>query len=139
MGDFYRLLFASHHELMRALETVPIGMVVLDQFPDRQYRHIGQLIRALREHRDRWEHIATLPGVSRETKVPDRYLVYRLRGHEGRVPTLRASALALAYGSVRLARRQRILDKWKPNTSLGQWAVQIREKGVVRCQSRAIF
>lgn len=85
MGNSYRLLYHTPEQVMRVLEEIPVGILVMDLAPQRQYAHYRLLRETLETYRDRWELLGAYPR-GPGAAAPNRIEVYRLKGHEGRPP-----------------------------------------------------
>ncbi len=84
MGDDYSLRFENPNAIMEYLDSVPVGIVVLDRGSGRMDEHLRLLQATLTLHRDRWELLGGYPA-SRSTPISERRIqVYSLKGHEGR-------------------------------------------------------
>ena len=82
-GRDYQAFYKTPREVMDYLDSVPVGVVILDAVPDhRKFEHQRLLERALEMYPDRWELIGAFPSGRAEDSAGIR--VYSLRGHQGR-------------------------------------------------------
>ena len=91
-GGDYVALYTTPGEMMRYLESIPVGVVVIDlSIPaSRQFEHQRLLKETLEAYPQRWKLIDSYPLVRRETEYPDALWVYRMVGNGNRpVGTIR--------------------------------------------------
>jgi len=86
MGDDYRLIYQSPEEIMKALDSIPIEIVVIQQCPKgRCGEHENLLTQTVARYPQRWRLASVLPS---ETGSP--ILIYQITGNEGKsLQTLR--------------------------------------------------
>ena len=82
MGAYYQPLFQDQKMLLRYLEDIPTGIVILDD-GGRRSPHGQLLYQAIQSHPENWE---LLSRYSRDSRYGD-ILLYRLIGHEGKPVT----------------------------------------------------
>jgi hypothetical protein len=91
MGLDYRQLYHDPNEILQFLESIPVGIVIIDG-DGRRSPHGALLYEGLRSHPERWELLASPPGSD--------ILVYRLIGHEGKpIGKIRISMRSAIYGN----------------------------------------
>ncbi len=78
MGDKYRLNYQSPEEIMTALDSIPIAIVVLQQCPKGCGEHENLLTQAVVRYPERWRLSSVIPS---ETGSP--ILIYQITGNEG--------------------------------------------------------
>jgi hypothetical protein len=84
-GHYYTPLYQTRAELMDYLDSIPVGILVMDHTPGwRQLQHHRLLNELLETYRDRWKLIGTYPRDRRSHASQSKILVYRLVGHEMR-------------------------------------------------------
>jgi hypothetical protein len=84
-GRGYQSLFSTPEDLQAWLESIPVGVVVLDRTLDAaQYPEYRLLEATLAKFGERWDALGTYPAWRSQRLTPRAIAVYRLRGHEGR-------------------------------------------------------
>lgn len=80
MGDNYQLKYQSPEEIVTALDTIPIAILVIQQCPKGKCgEHENLLTQAAERYPERWRLSATIPD---ETGSPIR--IYQITGNEGK-------------------------------------------------------
>jgi hypothetical protein len=99
MGWKSHLRFQDQEEILGYLESIPVGIVILDE--DGQRTAYGQLLyNGLRAHPEKWELLADYPPISGPTRRVGNIVVYRLLGHEGKpLGKIRIPMTTRGYGS----------------------------------------
>jgi hypothetical protein len=97
MGEGYTSFFDTSRQLMDYLDSIPVGIVVLEEDAAPNQSHHRVLRRVMRDFPDRWERLADYAG--RGGRVPGRagITVYRLIGHEDRPVDESQLPVALAH------------------------------------------
>lgn len=80
LGDVYEPLYRTPAELMQYLDSIPVGVLIIDQTADSR-EHERLLMRVVQDYADQWERIATYPRAGEAGRPIS---VYFLRGSEGR-------------------------------------------------------
>ena len=84
IGTEYKLVYATPAEIMKYLERVPVGVVVIDNSVLRfdKVQHHLLLKETLLAYPDRWESLGSYPLTKDGVEYSNGLLLYRLRGHE---------------------------------------------------------
>lgn len=85
-GESYRLLYSTPAETMGFLRSVPVGLLVLDFNPLPESDHLQLLGETIRAYPDDWELLGKYRSPRPEDRSRAGILVYRLIGHEKRLP-----------------------------------------------------
>jgi hypothetical protein len=91
-GSDYKALYHTPVEVMRYIEQIPVGILVMDRsIPVRKQREHHSLVKQMLEaYPQRWALLGTYPLTRAGTEYPDALWIYRLIGHENhRVGTIR--------------------------------------------------
>jgi hypothetical protein len=97
MGSHYQPLFHDEQEMLRYLEGVPVGIVVIDE-DGRLTPHGRLLFQGIQLHPEKWKLISQYPTNDR-SNFPSGILAYSLIGHEGRpVSKIRIPMRSGLYG-----------------------------------------
>lgn len=85
-GAQYSLLYHSPQEIMEYLESLPVGLVVIDHsFMIRaEYEHHPLLQKTLESYAHKWEKVGVFPITRRGITYPAATTVYRLIDHENK-------------------------------------------------------
>ena len=95
MGREYQALFQDQQEILKYLEDIPTGIVIIDE-EGRHTPHGQLLYQAIQSHPEKWELLFRYAANSRAGEI----LVYRLVGHEGRpVSKIRIPMRSGLYGN----------------------------------------
>ena len=80
-GGNYEPLFKDHEELQRHLESLPVGIVVIDNSvpQDRVVPHHALLRETVERNPQAWAKVGAFPMIRNGTAVPNALLVYRLK------------------------------------------------------------
>ena len=84
VGNEYKLVHPTPTEMMKYLEEVPVGIVVIDNSGSDNVPHHSLLKKTLLAYPDRWELLGNYPLTQAGVEHPNALLVYRLRGHESK-------------------------------------------------------
>lgn len=84
MGEGYSCFFDTPEELMDYLESVPVGVLVLEEDASPDQAHQRLLKQVVRQYADRWKRIGTYPGRGGLHPGEEGIDVYELIGHQGR-------------------------------------------------------
>lgn len=84
MGEGYASFFDTPDQLLEYLESVPVGVVVLEEDAAPNQAHHRLLRQVMRDHADRWERLGAYAGRGGLSPGEAGIGVYRLIGHEGR-------------------------------------------------------
>jgi hypothetical protein len=84
MGEGYASFFDTPDQLLEYLESVPVGVVVLEEDAAPNQAHHRLLRQVMRDHVDRWERLGAYSGRGGLSPGEAGIGVYRLIGHEGR-------------------------------------------------------
>ena len=88
IGKEYKLVYPTSAEMMRYLEEVPVGIVVIDNSVSRSDKvsHHALLKQTLLAYPERWEPLGAYPLIKAGVEYNNGLLLYRLRGHETKSP-----------------------------------------------------
>ncbi len=91
LGEGYRLLYPTPAEMMQYLESVPVGVLIMDNCLAWGKLEHQNLLRQLLQHYPReWKLVGSYPCERNNPEDKNRVVVYRLLGHEtGTAPKLR--------------------------------------------------
>jgi hypothetical protein len=84
MGEGYASFFDTPEQLQEYLESVPVGVVVLEEDAAPDQAHHRLLRQVMSDHPERWERIRAYAGRGGLSPGEAGIGVYRLAGHEGR-------------------------------------------------------
>lgn len=86
-GPEEKLAFQTSAEVMKFLDEIPVGIIVLDLSPDAmELKHHQQLLQTVNENPQSWELLAAYPVISQPDSSPGEIRVYSLIGHQNRPP-----------------------------------------------------
>lgn len=91
LGDGYRVLYPTPAAMMHYLESVPVGVLVMDKCLARgKLEHQNVLQQVVQRYPQEWKLVSSYPCERNYPEGKDRVLVYRLLGHEtGAAPEIR--------------------------------------------------
>lgn len=81
-GLEYSTPFATAEEVNDYLRKIPVGILVLQQKPERPRPHHDLLLRMVASHPDSWRLLGTYPAAVAGAGTDPRFLVYELAGHQ---------------------------------------------------------
>jgi hypothetical protein len=81
-GMGYSTPFATSEQINAYLRKIPVGILVLQQKPERPRPHHDLLSRMVASHPDSWRLLGTYPAAVAGTGADPRFLVYELAGHQ---------------------------------------------------------
>jgi hypothetical protein len=81
-GRDYSVAYQTSAEMMKYLEELPVGLVLIDDSGPNLFRHHALLKETLLKYPDRWELLGTYPLTKAGIEYGNALLLYRLRGHE---------------------------------------------------------
>ncbi len=73
VGKEYKLVYPTPTEMMKYLEEVPVGVVVIDNSGLRPVEHHSVLKETLLAYRDRWELLGNYPLTQDGIEQPTRF------------------------------------------------------------------
>jgi hypothetical protein len=80
MGEGYRSRFDTVDQLQEYLDSIPVGILILDDSQPRPQAHHRLLREVVEKYADQWERRATYDAGDADGEI----VIYRLRGHETR-------------------------------------------------------
>jgi hypothetical protein len=84
-GDDYRTLYKTPAEVLKFLDSVPVGVIVLDNTPGRKdHPHHRQLQQVIRDNPARFRLLGSFPEDGRPRIPGEQVLVYEMVDHEGK-------------------------------------------------------
>jgi hypothetical protein len=85
IGEHYELRYTTPEEMMKALQEIPVRILVVDKTPGLgPMPHHRLLLKMLEMYRDQWQLLGVYPQKVHVTETNSRIEVYRLKGAENR-------------------------------------------------------